>query len=248
MLSGVLLGIPEQASAYLTGAGYTWDASTPNYNPSATIHTGTIDVTCLVMGDFLGVSASQPAVGFYGSSGAEVGWDDAWTGPLGDGNTNGDALDGLWVQIHASYRNEVGWWDLGAPSSRVVVFTSQDHGPYPGEGLEYHLYGTNTPWSTTLSPEATLTDVYLDGWRVHNSAEDANNNGWCSDDVAGVFEFDGAYRYVKLTAWSTTGGYSEPEVDALAAPPVPEASTLMLFGSGLSGLVFYARKKRLIKF
>jgi hypothetical protein len=29
--------------------------------------------------------------------------------------------------------------------------------------------------------------------------------------------------------------------------PVPEASTLMLFGSGLSGFMFYARKRRLIK-
>ncbi len=29
--------------------------------------------------------------------------------------------------------------------------------------------------------------------------------------------------------------------------PVPEASTLMLFGSGLSGLLFYARKRRLMK-
>lgn len=32
------------------------------------------------------------------------------------------------------------------------------------------------------------------------------------------------------------------------AAPVPEASTLMLFGTGLSGLLFFARKKRLIKF
>lgn len=35
---------------------------------------------------------------------------------------------------------------------------------------------------------------------------------------------------------------------AAAAEPVPEASTLMLFGSGLSGLLFLARKKRLIRF
>ncbi len=40
----------------------------------------------------------------------------------------------------------------------------------------------------------------------------------------------------------------EVTYEPAAAPPVPEASTLMLFGSGLSGLLFYARKKRLIKF
>ncbi len=32
------------------------------------------------------------------------------------------------------------------------------------------------------------------------------------------------------------------------APFVPEASTLMLFGSGLSGLLFFARRRRLMKF
>lgn len=32
------------------------------------------------------------------------------------------------------------------------------------------------------------------------------------------------------------------------APPVPEGSTLLLFGSGLSGLLFFARKKGLLKF
>jgi len=40
--------------------------------------------------------------------------------------------------------------------------------------------------------------------------------------------------------------FSVSEIQVYGAP-VPEASTLMLFGSGLSGLLFYARKRRLIK-
>jgi hypothetical protein len=46
----------------------------------------------------------------------------------------------------------------------------------------------------------------------------------------------------------TDSWLGEIEVDNLEVAPVPEASTLMLFGSGLSGLLFLARKKRLIKF
>jgi hypothetical protein len=56
----------------------------------------------------------------------------------------------------------------------------------------------------------------LDGWRTHNPIEDVNANGWCSDDIGGVFQLDGAYRYIKLAAWSPSGGLNEPEVDAVA--------------------------------
>ena len=243
---GLLFGMSQEVSGYVTPpAIYTWDATQPGYNPAATLHAGTIDPTTLVMGDFVGRSSTQPNAASFGDSGVSVGWDDTWTGG-GNGNTNGDALDGLWVQIFSSG----GWWDLGSPASTIAVFTSQDHGPYLGEGLEYRVYGTNTLWdNTSLSSQVLVSDVYLDGWRPHNPNEDRNGNGWCSDDIAGVYNFGQSYQYVKLVAWNPSGGYSEPEVDAVASvAPVPEASTLMLFGSGLSGLLFYARKRRLIKF
>jgi len=198
---------------YLSGTSYSWDPSVPNYNPSAVIHTGTIDTSSLVMGDFLGVSAVQPSAWSWGDSGVSVGWDDTWVSGVGDGNTNGDNLDGLWSQIYS----DGGWWNLGFATTQVVVFTSQDHGPYLGEGIEYRVYGTNTLWDdTSLSPQASLTDVYLDGWHLHNPAEDFNGNGWCSDDISGVFQLDAAYRYIKLVAWGG-GSYTEPEIDAVAA-------------------------------
>lgn len=46
-----------------------------------------------------------------------------------------------------------------------------------------------------------------------------------------------------LLGKSTLSGEYTP-----AEAPIPEASTLMLFGSGLSGLLLYARKRRLMKF
>jgi hypothetical protein len=226
-------------------ATYTWAAGDPNYNPAATVHSGTINTGNLILGDFLGRSAGQPNAGFYGDSGVSVGWDDTWVGNVGNANTNGDALDGLWVQIYS----DGGWWDLGAAYDTVAVFTSQDHGPYLAEGLEYRVFGTNTLWdNTSLSTQAPITDVYLDGWRPHNAAEDANSNGWLSDDISGVFQLDSAYRYIKLVAWGAAP-LDEPEVDAVAAVrvAVPEPTTLLLLGLGLAGLGFARRRRHLLR-
>lgn len=201
-----------QVFAYSSGA-YSFAPGDPNYNAAATIYPGAIDSTDLIFGDFLGISAVQPNAPGYGDSGVSVGWDDTWVSGVGNPNTNGDALDGLWAQI--VYPNE-GWWDLGFPTNQVVVFLSQDHGPYLAEGLEVRVYGSNTLWGA-VGAQAVLKKVYLDGWRTHDPAEDLNANGWCSDDIAAVFELDGNYQYVKIAAWSSTGGLDEPEVDAIAA-------------------------------
>ncbi|MFW9787546.1 MAG: vWA domain-containing protein [Candidatus Thorarchaeota archaeon] len=204
--------------AYAPDTTYTWDVSTPNYNEEAVIHPETIDTECLVMGDFLGISPTQPNAPGYGDSGVSVGWDDAWVGGVGDPNTNGDDLDGLWAQIVLPSE---GWWDFGFETDRVVVFLSQDHGPYLAEGLETRVYGSNDLWGA-VGALAVLTDVYLDGWRTHNLLEDSNSNGWCSDDIAGVYELDGMYRYVKIGAWSPYNALNEPEVDAIGAVRVLE--------------------------
>ena len=235
------LAFSANVSAYMIGASYTWDPSTPNYNASATLHSGTINTSNLLMGDFLGRNATNPNAGNFGDSGVSVGWDDTWVSGVGNANTNGDALDGLWSQIFS----DGGWWDMGAATDTIAVFTSQDHGPYLGEGLEYRVFGTNTLWDDgSLSAQAIVTDVYLDGWRTHNPAEDANGNGWLSDDITGVFDLGASYRYVKLVAWDPSGAFSEPEVDAVArVVDVPEPSILALMGLGLAGIGFARRKK-----
>jgi hypothetical protein len=235
-----LMAYSDMAFGYSGAGSYSWDASTPGYSASATLHSGTIDTSLWsIMGDFVGRSSTNPNAGFYGDSGVSVGWDDTWVGNVGNPNTNGDARDGLWVQIYS----DGGWWDMGRQVSRIAVSTSQDHGPYLGEGLEYRIYATNTLWdSTSLTPQIPVSDVYLDGWRTHNAAEDNNNNDWLSDDITGIYNLGGSYQYIKLVAWGASP-YDEPEVDAIAAP-IPEPSTIILLGLGVLGLLGYGWRRR----
>lgn len=225
---------------FAIGTSYGLSPGEPYFGHSFTYHTGMINTSNLTFGDFLGRSSTNPnAIGF-GSSGAAVGWDDNWISGIGNANTNGDALDGLWSQIYS----DGGWWDMGSAFDVISVFSSQDHGPYPAEGIEYYVFGTNTLWdNTSLSAAAAITDVYLDGWRLHNPNEDANANGWLSDDLSATFRLSSSYRYVKLVAWSTSGSFNEPEIDAIAGT-IPEPTTLLLLGIGLTGLAGVRRKFR----
>ena len=50
VLGALTLGLSTNASAYTTGADYTWDATVPNYNDTAVIHEGTIDTSTFAMG------------------------------------------------------------------------------------------------------------------------------------------------------------------------------------------------------
>lgn len=237
LVLGLLLMISDNAFGYTTGASYSWNPGDPGYNAAATIHAGTIPTSLIpVMGDFLGRSSTNPNAIGYGDSGVSVGWDDTWVSGVGNPNTNGDNLDGLWAQIYS----DGGWWDLKAAYSQVAVMTSQDHSPYLAEGLEYRIYGTNTLWTGALSPQAIVTDVYLDGWRTHKAAEDTNGNKWLSDDISAVLSLGGSYRYIKLVSWDVYGSLNEPEVDAVAGVvPVPGAFLL-----GSIGLAFACRKLR----
>ena len=115
----------------------------------------------------MGRNASTPNAGNYRSSSSAVGWDDTWRGVVGNANTNGDALDGLWYQIYS----DGGWWNSGAAFNEVAVFSSQDHGPYLGEAIEYRVFGTNTLWTGSLSAQADISEIYLDGWRTHDDLD-----------------------------------------------------------------------------
>ena len=187
------LGLALHASAYEPGLGnYTWDSNVPNYNPSAVIYPGTIDISGLIFGDFVGLSPTQPNASLWGDMGVSRGWDDNLgdSGGLtlldGDPNTNADTLDGKAINLGLGYNQttgefygccQEGWWDLGAQTNRVVVFLPLDHGPYLGHGLNAKVYGSNTLWGS-VSSQAVVKEIYLDGWRPHNPAEDVTSLLW----------------------------------------------------------------------
>ncbi len=238
VMIGLLLITSGSALGYITGAGYTWDISTPGYNPAATLYPGTINTSLIAFGDFIGIgpTGGNPNASFFGDSGVSVNWDDTWVGGVGNPNTNGDALDGLWVQIF----RDGGWWDLGRSYRNIVVSSSQDHGPYLGEGLEYRVFASNS-LGGPLSPQVLVSEVYLDGWRPHNPIEDLNGNGWSSDDISGVYNLGAPYRYIYLTAWGAAP-YDEPEIDAVGGV-IPAPGAILLSSIGL-GLVNWLRRRR----
>lgn len=246
-----LVSMATNSSGYLVGTTYNWDSSVPNYNPSAIIHTGTIGASAFSsFADFIGNDLGQSTAAYHGT---HVNWDDgsyAWGdwGNADELNAFGDTLNGYWVGL-GSFG---GWWDLGAPSSLVTIFGSQTgigtsfgRYDYLEEGLDYTVFGANVLRdNTSLGAQATVTEVYLDGWRPHNPSEDTyNNNGWCHDDVTAVFDLHGSYRYIRLLpADFASIGY--PEIDAVApgVVPLPGAAMLGLLGLGAAGMKL--RKRR----
>lgn len=203
-------------------------------------------------GNNLGCSGASFADGTYGYScgneslaqyilrANELDWQ--WVQDLGDGGTS-------WTQGNV--------WDLEGTANQAVVFPIVDHGPLPGEAIEYTVYLSNNQFATSLGIDggtdwvlAELDRVYLEGWDTTQIA-DGFTTVW---RLPGQQEF----RYVNVFA----GGPGallrdgDDEIDAVAGlhfddtptnptqGVVPEPSTFVLSSLGLIGAALRRRRKR----
>lgn len=175
-------------------------------------------------------------------------------GYIVDGSTilsRGNTRDYGWVQntgtnTGTNPANDQPWlgsvYDLGGQANQAVVFPIVDHDPLPQEAIEYTVYLTNTPNSTSLSDwtKAILDSVYLEGWQADNTA--------LADGFTTVWKLPGnaTFRYVSVQAVGSGALQpifgDEDEIDAVAGlsvqgeglgVPAPAASLLGLCGFGL---------------
>jgi len=149
---------------------------------------------------------SSYALGRYVSGGRSGTWRASSANGCGFGYYSGtndraaaaNALD-FW-SVGSGYGSDA-VWDLEQPYSTVTVFPFIDHGPFPQEGIEYTVWGSDDP--NAPFPDGwtlgTLVTIYGQGW--------ADNKAACSgystniDDDAGLYTFGAsAFRYIRLKA------------------------------------------------
>ncbi len=121
----------------------------------------------------------------------------------------GEALD-FWSN-GSGYGDDV-VWDLGKGYSTVSIFPLIDHPPFPQEGIEYTIWGSNDPNATF--PEGwklgTLVTIYGQGWADNKSK--CVGYGVNIDDYAGLYTFaDESYRYIRLKADNSISIFDTPE-------------------------------------
>jgi hypothetical protein len=120
------------------------------------------------------------------------------------------------------------------------VITMTFDGTYASVGGYYTYGGPSGDGELNLTAYDSADIVVDSATLLPNLAGSGTPNAWIelthADGIAKVVIDDGGRSYT----------LDDLTLDGREAP-VPEASTLMLFGSGLSGFMFYARKRRLIK-
>ena len=162
-----------------------------------------------------------------------------YTTPAGNPGSAANALDLRWVHQGDPAPEVV--WDLGTAHAAVIVFPSIDHGPFPEEGIEYTVWGSDVPGAAfpddwTLG---TLVAIYSKGWQ-----EDPACSGTESDDWAAEYSFGfEAFQYIAVistysitifsdpshTSWESNGddnswdGWQsgDMEIDGVGAPVCP---------------------------
>jgi prenyltransferase beta subunit/uncharacterized protein (DUF2141 family) len=155
-------------------------------------------------------------VGSYLSGGRNATWRAVSADGCGfayttEANTKANAAESLDFWAMGAGEESDAIWDMGGPFDVISVFPLIDHEPFPHEGIEYTVWGSNDP-NATFPDEwklATLVTIYGKGW--------ADNSASCTeainiDDYAGLYTFVGdSYRFVRLKADNSITIFDTPE-------------------------------------
>jgi hypothetical protein len=100
--------------------------------------------------------------------------------------------------------------DMGVPVNTAIVFPSVDHDPFPEEGIESTVWGSNSP-SITGFPTGwtlgTLTTIWKRGWEDPAACQGQDN----ADDFTGEYSFPGAgFRYIAVYASGSISIFQDP--------------------------------------
>jgi hypothetical protein len=106
------------------------------------------------------------------------------------------AVDHLWLASFATPKV----FDFDAPVKTTFVLVAVDHAPFPEEGIESTVWGSDTPYIAGFPAGwelATLSAIWKQGWEDPPECEPGDN----ADDFVGQYTFasDG-FRYVAVHA------------------------------------------------
>jgi len=100
--------------------------------------------------------------------------------------------------------------DMGAPVNTAFVFPSVDHSPFPEEGIESTVWGSNSPSVAGFPAGWTLgalTTIWGRGWEDPAVCQGQDN----ADDFTGEYSFPGAgFRYIAVFANGSISIFHDP--------------------------------------
>ena len=151
---------------------------------------------------------------------------------------------------YAGLTHDFGYFPGASGGSFVTLFSTG------GSMFGYYTSGSEPTGTFTVAqsgPQFRFGLDIIDSPDLWSSLQSENDQGW--DHMVSFLITGGPSEGNYVVGWEDLN-LGDQDYDDLVfefegvspGPPVPEATTLMLFGSGLPGLLLYAKRKRLIKF